>query len=91
MDAPELAITEDESKQFLKAAQNVMRHYSVQTTQKTLDWIALVGVTTAIYAPRFAAIAFRRAKKDSRATARHNVVPLHGGIHLGDPDGIPAE
>lgn len=57
---PELMITDDEGKQFMASAQNVMRHYSVQSTQKTLDWIAFAGVTIAMYAPRVVAIRIRK-------------------------------
>lgn len=57
---PELVIAPDEAKQFMGAAQNVMRHYSVETTQKTLDWIAFMGVTAGMYMPRMVAVSVRR-------------------------------
>lgn len=64
---PELAISEDEGKQFMASVQNVMRHYSVQTTQKTLDWIALMGTATGMYAPRIVAMNIRkRAARNGR-------------------------
>ena len=59
-ETPEIVISEEEGKQFMSACQNVMRHYSVETTQKTLDVISLIGCTVAIYAPRIAAIQVRR-------------------------------
>lgn len=59
-ETPEIAISEDEGKAFMTAAQNVMRHYSVETTQKTLDTIAFVGTTISIYAPRMAAYSMRK-------------------------------
>lgn len=62
LQTPELAISDEEGKQFMGAAQNVMRHYSVQTTQKTLDWIALFGSAGAIYAPRVVAIRMRKSR-----------------------------
>lgn len=58
---PELAITEQEGKDFTRAAQNVLRHYSVQTTQKTLDWVAFLGVTAGMYGTRAFAISARHA------------------------------
>lgn len=64
-ETPELAITEDEGKAFMDAAQNVMRHYSVETTQKALDWTAFVGTAAGMYMPRIAAIGMR--KRASRA------------------------
>jgi hypothetical protein len=60
---PELALSMDEGQTFMKAAQNVMRHYSVQTTQKTMDWISFAGVTCMIYVPRVVAIANRAKQK----------------------------
>ena len=51
-DVPELAITDAEGEQFLKACENVARHYSVTTTQKTLDWLALIGSGVQIYGTR---------------------------------------
>lgn len=88
----EIAITDDEGKAFLGAAKNVMRHYNVQTTQKTMDWIALVGVAATIYAPRIAAIGMR--KRSERAPTRpatteetqSNVYHFAGGIHTTNPD-----
>lgn len=83
---PELGITEEEGKQFMSSAQNVMRHYSVQTTQKTLDWIAFTGVSCTIYAPRIAAVGFRR--RSERTADKNNVTPLrnqqgqNGNDHL---------
>jgi hypothetical protein len=56
----ELAISMDEGEAFMKAASNVMRHYSVQTTQKTLDWIAFGGCTIQIYGLRIVAISVNR-------------------------------
>jgi hypothetical protein len=64
---PEVEITPDEGAQFMKAVQNVMRHYSVKTTQKTMDFVALFGVAAAIYGPRVAAYKFRTdAEKEEK-------------------------
>lgn len=52
----ELAVGPDEAGDFLKAAQNVARHYSVETTQRTLDWIAFVGVTVQVFGTRAVAV-----------------------------------
>ena len=86
---PELAISEDEGKAFMTAAQNVLRHYSVETTQKTLDTIALLGVTVGIYAPRFVAINVRRRTEDRPARARQGgprVVPFPSESYAINPD-----
>lgn len=53
----EFAISEQEGKDFLTAAQRVMRHYNVETTQKTMDWIAFVGCGCMIYVPRVVSLA----------------------------------
>lgn len=42
---------------FMQRAQNVLRHYSVQTTQKTMDIMAFVGVAAFLYVPRVVALA----------------------------------
>lgn len=52
----EWAINDEEGKLFMDRAQAVMRHYSVQSTQKTLDWIAFGGTAMAIYGPRVVAV-----------------------------------
>jgi hypothetical protein len=62
---PELAIEPAEGEAFMKSAQNVMRHYSVETTQKTLDWIAFMGTATGIYAPRLVAARMNRSKREA--------------------------
>lgn len=92
LDVEELAITEDEGKSFMNAAKSVLRHYNVQTTQKTFDWIALVGVTATIYAPRIAAIGWRkRSERQSPASKSGGyqgaeVIHFSGGLHSQNPD-----
>lgn len=67
-ETPELTMTEDEGEAFMKAAQKVAAHYSVQTTQKTIDWLAFMGVTANIYGTRAFAIQMRRqAQKEERS------------------------
>jgi hypothetical protein len=56
----ELAISDDEGAQFMARVADVQRHYDVRTTQKTMDWIALVGCAAGIYVPR--AVAFMAAR-----------------------------
>lgn len=65
---PEIEIAPEEGAEFMKRAQAVMRHYSVETTQKTLDWIAFMGVSASIYAPRVMAIAVRQRGQRGSAT-----------------------
>ena len=69
VDVPELAITDAEGEQFLKACENVARHYSVTTTQKTLDWFALAGATVQIYGTRMMVIIADRKKAPAKPPA----------------------
>ena len=65
----EMAITDQEGQAFMLAAQNVLRHYSVEATQKTLDWIAFAGCTISLYTPRLYMIGRRRAERRRPAEA----------------------
>lgn len=62
----EFYISPEETESFLKAAQNVARHYSVETTQKTLDWIAFAGIGVQVFGTRAVAISVKL--KDKRAS-----------------------
>lgn len=62
---PELAVSKEEGDAFMLAAKNVMRHYSVTATQKTIDWIAFTGTVGGIYGTRIASYSMRR--RDERA------------------------
>lgn len=75
LEAPELAISEDDGKAFMRSAQNVMRHYSVETTQKTLDWIAFIGTVSGMYAPRITAVAVRRRAERKGTAAPRRQAP----------------
>lgn len=55
-----MQLSEPEAKEFAKAAANVARHYSTQTTQKTIDFIALAGIMGGVYGTRLMAISERR-------------------------------
>ena len=71
VDVPELVIDEGEGKQFMVSAQNVMRHYSVESSQKTIDWLAFGGTCAMIYGTRWGAYMMRkRAEKTERPTAK---------------------
>jgi hypothetical protein len=62
-DCPELAMTEADAKTLFGAAQNVLRHYSIQSTQKTIDWLTFGSVAVFMYTPRFVALSKRRRNK----------------------------
>jgi hypothetical protein len=59
-DTPEIAMTEPDARTLMQSAQNVLRHYSIQSTQKAVDWITFGSVVTFMYTPRVLAYAQRR-------------------------------
>ena len=63
----EIEITEDEGKLFMDRAQAVASHYSVSTTQKTMDWVAFVGCACGIYAPRVVAVMRKNRERPTRS------------------------
>lgn len=73
---PEFVIEQEEGDEFLKRAQAMMSHYSVETTQKTIDWLAFIGVGSMIYGTRFIAYNARvsRERKERGEPPRSNVV-----------------
>lgn len=86
---PEIAINMQEGDHIMRAAQNVMRHYNVQSTQKTLDWISLVGACSMVYVPRIVTIA---ANKRAREAVNINPRPQPmQTVHADAPPGSPAE
>lgn len=77
-ETPEWMVSPEEGADFMKAAQNVMRHYSVQSTQRTLDWISLFGVAGGMYGTRVAAISIRKRREKTEK-------PQHDpGVHYMD-------
>lgn len=85
---PELALSMEEGDAFMTSAQNVMRHYSVETTQKTLDWIAFGGVAVGqIYGPRLVALAMR--KREESKAERSGKVIRPAAFNRAAPDANP--
>lgn len=77
---PELTMDMAEGEQFMKSAQNVLRHYSVETTQKSLDWIAFGGTCCMIYGTRFGAYMLRkRSEAPQRPAATIYQMPQRQG------------
>jgi hypothetical protein len=75
---PEIAISDEEGRAMQVAAQNVLRHYSVAASQKTLDWIALWACVGGVYGPRVVAIAVRRQSETAaKKPPRGQVIRLH--------------
>ena len=89
---PEIALSMDEGKHIMGSAQNVLRHYGVQGTQKTTDWIAFVGAISIVYVPRMIAIAANKKARDAIGPAPHlqpQMQPAH--VVADAPPGSPAE
>lgn len=61
--APELALTEDESKKMAKAAADVAKHYNFNATEKQMAWINLTLCCGSIYGSKFFAYS-ARSKSD---------------------------
>jgi hypothetical protein len=76
LQVPELAMDMAEGQQFMSSAQNVLRHYSVETTQKTLDWIAFAGTCCMIYGTRFGAYMVRKAGERNAERPTATVYPM---------------
>lgn len=66
-DVPEFGLDPAEATELMKATQNVLRHYSVETTQKGADFIALIGVASMIVGTRIGAYNLRtRAERETQ-------------------------
>ena len=73
---PEIALTEQEAGTFLRAVENVLKHYPVNASQKALDWGALMFVAGSIYLPRAFAIARRRKEAEKERSKEATVFPF---------------
>jgi hypothetical protein len=82
----EFAVSPEEMEEFTKAAGNVARHYNVETTQKTLDWIALVGVSAHVFGTRAVAIMVR-TRKDRKSGERRRPAEVRHLRPVTDPPG----
>ncbi len=71
--SPEMTLADEEATGFLIAAQNVMRHYSIEATQRSLDWVAFFGCVAGIYGPRAVAIKVRRMEEKAQASVGANI------------------
>jgi hypothetical protein len=85
----EIAIGEDEMSSWLGAAQKVARHYSVETTQKTLDWLAFGGMSAQVFGPRVVALSVKAGRSKRRRSS--NVQPLHAVVTDIQPQAYDAE
>jgi hypothetical protein len=71
-DIPELEVSQEESEDLAAKAQAVLRHYSVESTQKGVDIITLLGCVGGIVSTRVAAYTLRlKMEKQEAAGANH--------------------
>jgi hypothetical protein len=73
----EIEVGPDEMNAWLGAAQKVARHYSVETTQKTLDWIAFVGISGQVFGTRALAVAVKTRRGISGRPARRGPAAVY--------------
>lgn len=72
-DCPALAMSQEESKALAGAAQNVLRHYSIEASQKAIDHLTLLGIIGFLYVPRGIALAqSRRAHRQPPAPPQYS-------------------
>jgi hypothetical protein len=64
-DCPELAMSEGDARTLMASAQNVLRHYSIQATQRAVDWITFGSVAMFMYVPRAVALVQRRQRSNA--------------------------
>jgi hypothetical protein len=81
---PEFALSMEEGADFLSKAQNVARHYSAETTQKTLDWLTFIGAGAVMYGSRAVAVANRKAG-ERREGASGSVLNFRSPLRRGTP------
>lgn len=77
----DVELTEPEADAFLKAAQNVARHYSVETTQRTLDWVAFAGISAQVFGTRIVGsmVKRRRGGQKGEVVSYPNGAPYQAG------------
>lgn len=84
MKAPNLALDQKEARALAEATVNVTRHYNVQATQKTIDWVNFATTAFMIYGTR--AIAYGAERKKQKAADQSVTGPQPAaGIFTGGP------
>lgn len=78
---PEIACTEDDAKGLAQAWQNVARHYAMESTQKSFDWLMAGMMTSGFIGIRYFAYKDRRAAEEQAKRGPRNppatVYPLN--------------
>jgi hypothetical protein len=63
---PEIGLDPAEAKELMARTQDVLRHYSIETTQKGADFIALFGTVSMIVGTRIGAYNLRVRMEEER-------------------------
>lgn len=69
-DVPELSMTMEEGTQLQVSVEKVLRHYSIETTQKTIDWTIFFGTIGTLYGTRFGSYMIRKREERMPQTLR---------------------
>lgn len=77
---PELELDPSEAKLLGDAAENVMKHYDVTASAKTIAWVNLAMICGQVYGPRIFAMQMRKRPVAS-------VHPLHSSGQVINPQG----
>ena len=87
----EIQLHPEEARAVAQAASNVMRHYDVRTTQKTMDWGNLLIALGTVYGPRVVVIAANR-RQQAKPPPQGPAAPETGWGEIGQlPDATPTE
>jgi hypothetical protein len=76
-------MSEADAKTFFNAAQNVMRHYSIATTQKAVDWMTFASVSAIMYAPRV--VALQKRMQDGPRRPEPQTAPMSATVFQFNP------
>jgi hypothetical protein len=64
-------MSEGDARTLMASAQNVLRHYSIQATQRAVDWITFGSVAMFMYVPRAVALVQRRQRGHNGGPPMH--------------------
>jgi hypothetical protein len=82
--ASELALTEQQAEAYAAAASDVMSHYDMGATAKTIAWVNLLAAMGGIYWQKIGQISARKAgEKAARVKAAVSPLIPRTDMHMG--------
>lgn len=77
----EYQLNPDELDNWRISAENLARHYEIQTTQKTMDWASFIGASAFVFGTRAIAISNAygeraKSKRSTRSAQVHTLRPV---------------